>query len=124
MSNPIFIDPAMPETVISINCFFDEILHSLGHKYDSQARLSKAQSITIAAVTEECFSQNQQATLDFLNGHGYIPPLFYNPLQPMPPCLARSPLAVRTFDLAQVRLLDTFTVPVCHNIRIKHCKIY
>ena len=63
----------MPEKIITLYCFFDELLKALGHHDDPQARLSTAEVMTLATVAAELFTCNQQAALDFLSSHGYIP---------------------------------------------------
>ena len=89
--------------------------------------------MTIALVAAEFFTGNQQAALDFLSSHGYIPSFsksrFNRRLHRLPETLWQQAL----FVLAQmhqksnpdrVHVVDTFPVPVCHNIRIKRCKLY
>ena len=43
----------MPEQIITIYCFFDELLKALGHKDDPQAKLTTAEIMTIAIVAAE-----------------------------------------------------------------------
>ncbi len=64
----------MPEKIITLYCFFDELLKALGHKDDAQAKLCTAEVMTVAAVAAEFFTGNQQAALAFLSSHGYIKP--------------------------------------------------
>ena len=56
----------MPETIITIYCFLDELLKAVGHRDDPQARLTTAEIMTIALVAAELFTGNQQKALDFL----------------------------------------------------------
>ena len=112
----------MPEKIITIYCFFQEFLNALGHRDDPQARLSTAQIMTIAIVAAELFTGNQQAALDFLTSHGYIPALsksrFNRRLHRIPETLWQMAL----FVLAQIHqksnpdrrghVVDTFPVPV------------
>src|SRR4051794_27528242 len=62
----------MPETIITIYCFFDELLKTIHHRDDKQANLSTAEIMTIATVAAELFTGNQQKALDLLIGHGYV----------------------------------------------------
>ena len=123
----------MPEKIITLYCFFDELLKALGHKDDAQAQLSTAEIMTIAAVAAEFFTGNQQKALDFLISHGYImlfsKSRFNRRLHQIPESLWQLIL----FMLAQMHqksnqerehVVDTFPVPVCRNIRITRCKIY
>ena len=51
----------MTDKIITIYCFFEELLTALNHRDDPQARLSTAEVMTIAAVAAEFFTGNQQA---------------------------------------------------------------
>lgn len=123
----------MPEKIITIYCFCDELIKAIGHRDDPQAQLTTAQIMTIALVAAELFVGNQQAALDFLSGHGYLPPFsksrFNRRLHALPETLWQFALSV----LAQVHqrsnperlhIVDTCPVPVCRNIRIQRCRIY
>jgi len=123
----------VPETIITIYCFFDELLQALGHKDDVQAQLSTAEVMTIALVAAEFFTGNQQKALDFLTSHGYIAPLsksrFNRRLHRIPETLWQMALFVlaqihQKTNAERVHVVDTFPVPVCHNIRIRRCKLY
>jgi methylglyoxal synthase len=50
----------VPETIITIYYFFDELLKALGHKDDVQAQLSTAEVMTIAVVAAEFFTRQPQ----------------------------------------------------------------
>lgn len=123
----------MPETIITIYCFFDELLKAAGHRDDPQTRLSTAQVMTIALVAAEFFTGNQQTALDFLASHGYIKPFsksrFNRRLHQIPETLWQFALSVlaqihQKANPERVHIVDTFPVPVCHNIRIRRCKLY
>lgn len=120
----------MPETIITLYYFFDELLKAIDYHDDEQAKVSTAEIMTIAAVACELFTGNHQKSLDFLTSHRYIPTLsksrFNRRLHAIPESLWQFAFHV----LAQVKkqtltfLVDTFPVPVCRNIRISRCKIY
>lgn len=123
----------MPVQIITMYCFFDELLKALNYQDDPQARLSTAEVMTVALVAAEFFTGNQQLALLFLVNHGYIKPFsksrFNRRLHALPEAVWQFALHA----LAQVHLqtnpgklyiIDTFPVPVCRNIRIKRCKIY
>ena len=123
----------MPQKIITIYCFFDELLKALGHKDDPQAQLSTAEVMTIATVAAELFTGNQQKALDFLTSHGYIATFsksrFNRRLHRIPETLWQFALFVlaqihQKTNPEQVHIVDTFPVPVCHNIRIRRCKLY
>ncbi len=120
----------MPETIITLYCFFDELLKALNYQDDEQARVSTAEVMTIATVATEFFTGNHQKSLDFLISHRYIPTFsksrFSRRLHRIPESLWQFALHI----LAQIKeqttafLVDSFPVPVCKNVRIKRCKIY
>ena len=123
----------MPEKIITLYCFFDELLKALGHRDDKQAQVSTAEIMTIAAVAAEFFTGNQQKALDFLIGHGYVKPLsksrFNRRLHRIPESLWQLVLFTRaqihqSANAQGIHIVDTFRVPVCSNIRIRGCRIY
>lgn len=127
------MEPAMPDKIISIYCFFDELLKAMNCRDDKQARVSTAEIMTVAVVAAEFFVGNQQAALDFLISHRYIKPLSKSRFNRRLHHLPESLWQVATYVLAQAHqqtnlnntfIVDTFPVPVCRNIRIKRCKIY
>ena len=123
----------MPQKIITLYCFFDELLKALEHKDDAQAQLSTAEIMTIAAVAAEFFTGNQQKALDFLTSHGYIRPFsksrFNRRLHALPETLWQLALYVlaqihQKTNPERLHIVDTFPVTICRNIRIKRCKIY
>lgn len=64
----------MPEKIITLYYFFDELLKAIAHNDDPQTRVSTAEVMTVATVAAECFTGNHQKSLDFLISHRYIPP--------------------------------------------------
>jgi hypothetical protein len=123
----------LPEKIITIYCFFEELLHSLGHRDDPQVILTDAEIMTIATVAAEFFVGNQQASLIFLISHGYIKPFsksrFCRRLQELPESLWQIALWVlaqahQLNNTDNFQIVDSFPVPVCRNIRISRCKIY
>ncbi len=120
----------MPEKIITLYCFFDDLLKALGHRDDPQAVVSTAEVMTVAAVAAEFFTGNHQKSLDFLCSHGYIPALsksrFSRRLHRIPESLWQFAMHVlaRIKERTNAFLVDSFPVPVCKNIRISRCKIY
>jgi hypothetical protein len=123
----------VPEKIIALYCFFDDLLQALHYRDDPQTQLSTAEVMTIAAVAAEFFTGNQQAALVFLSSHHYIRPFsksrFNRRLHRLPETVWQWALAVlaafhETANGEGIHLVDTFPIPVCRNIRIKRCKIY
>ncbi len=107
----------MTDKIITIYCFFEELLKALNHRDDPQARLSTAEVMTIAAVAAEFFTGNQQAALDFLSSHGYIAPFsksrFNRRLHRLPEALWQLALLVlaqihQKSNPKRVHIVDTF----------------
>jgi hypothetical protein len=92
----------VPQQIITIYCFFDQLLKALGHKDDPQAKRTTAQSMTIATVAAQFSSANQQNAPDFLTSHGYLRPFsksrFNHRLHALPEALWQLALSV----LAQI----------------------
>ncbi len=111
----------MPEKIITLYCFFDELLKALGHKDDRQAQLGTAEVMTVATVAAEFFTGNQQKALDFLTSHGYVAPLsksrFNRRLHRIPETLWQFALSLlaqihQSANPERVHIVDTFPVPV------------
>jgi IS5 family transposase len=123
----------LPEKIITLYCFFAELLSSLGHKDDPQAILTDAEIMTVAAVAAEFFVGNHQASLNFLSSHGYIKPFSKSRFCRRLQAIAESRWQLALWILAQAHqsinldnyhIVDTFPVPVCRNIRTFRCRIY
>ena len=123
----------MPDKIISIYCFFDELLKAVNHQDDKQAQLSTAEVMTVAVVAAEFFTGNQQLALNLLTSHGYIKAFSKSRFNRRLHQIPESFWQFAQFVLAQIHqqtnpnntfIVDTFPVPVCRNIRIKRCKIY
>jgi len=141
----------MPEKIITLYCFFDELLRALDHHDDPQCVLSTAQVMTVAAVAAAFFIGNQQTALTFLISHGYIQASaksrFNRQLHCIPESLWQYALSLMARihfrsnncraddkDNAEKRgafsrddnefIVDSFPIPLCRNIRIKRCHIY
>jgi hypothetical protein len=123
----------MPEKIITIYCFFDELLKAVGYRDDTQVQLTTAEIMTIATVAAELFTGNHQKALDLLTSHGYVKPFsksrFNRRLHRIPESLWQLALYVmgqihQQANPERLHIVDTFPLPVCRNIRIKRCHIY
>lgn len=120
--------------IITIYCVCDDFLISVEHKDDPQSQMSTSEVMTTALVASSYFSGNHEKSRQFLKEHGYIPQMlsksqFNRRLHQISESLWQSFMDM----LAQIAhsnnplktyLVDSFPVPVCHNIRIKRCSIY
>ena len=108
-------------------------MKALGYKDDTQTIMSTAEVITTAFVAARYYGGSHELSREFLSEHGYITRMlsksrFNRRLHKIPvyvwlvlwifwpDCHLNNPL--KTY------LIDSFPVPVCHNIRIKRCNIY
>lgn len=128
----------MPEKIITLYCFFDDLLKAIQYRDDPQARLCSAEVMTVAAVAAEFFTGNQQKALTFLISHGYIKPFSKSRFNRRLHCLPENLWQFALYVLAQIHqataasissltsslIVDTFPVPVCRNIRIRRCRLY
>lgn len=123
----------MQEKIITIYCFLDDLLTALDHKDHVQAELSTAEIMTVALVAAEFFTGNQSRALLFLIEHGYIKPFsksrFNRRLHAVEDTLWQSVLAVlrqvhQQANADNIFVVDTCPIPVCHNIRIRRCRLY
>ena len=90
--------------------------------------------MTVALVAAEVFTGNNQSlALLFLSEHGYIKPFsksrFNRRLHAIDPSLWQSVLAVlrqvhQQANANNIFVVDTCPIPVCHNIRIRRCRLY
>lgn len=123
----------MPEQIITVYCFFDELQKALGHKDDVRAQITIAEVMTVAVVAAHGFTGNQQAALNHMVSHKYIAPLSKSRFNRRLHQIPESYWQFALFVLAQIRqktnpreeyIVDSFPVPVCRNIRIRRCSIY
>ena len=123
----------MEDTITTTYYLCDEFLKAVGHRDDSQARLSTAQAMTISLVAAAFFCGNLEASRSFLDEYCYIKSDLQESLQPSAPRHRPIPLAT-LFDLLaevfkheyseQPYVVDSLPVAVCDNIRIRRCKLY
>lgn len=124
----------MEAQIITIFCVIDDILKSIDFYDDRQVKISTAEVITIAISAGMFFGGNQEKTRTFFRDHKYVKDVisksqFNRRLHR----IDESIWELIHFTLAQIFIsqntmqkyaVDSFPVEVCHNIRIKRCKIY
>ena len=62
----------MEDTIITIYCLCEDFLKAVGHRDDSQVRLSTAEVMTIPLVACAFFGGNIEASRSFLDEYAYI----------------------------------------------------
>jgi hypothetical protein len=123
----------MDTRIIFVYCLCDDLLKILGHREDSQCRVTDAEILTTALVAALEFGGCLKRSSRFLYQHGYVPVAlspgrFVRRLQRCEPFIR--PLFQGLASLAQemntdqLYILDSFPFPVCDNIRIRRCRRY
>lgn len=124
----------MQDTIVTIYCLCDDLLKALSYRDDRQSRYSGAEVMTVPLIAASFFGGNQAFTRQFLYTHGYTrhtlsASRFCRRLQALPQSvwnLLFSLLAevFQQTNQDQVYVVDSLPVPVCHNIRIKRCRLF
>jgi len=125
---------AMHKQIITIFCLCDDFLQAYGHSDDLQARMSTAEVMTTALVAAWFFQGHHANACRFLKEHGYIPSMlspsrFNRRLHQIDEVCWQALffLLARIYRLANPSgdyIVDSCPVPVCHNLRIRRCKLY
>ena len=123
----------MDTQLTTIYCLSDDLLHALGHREDTQRRMSDAEVMTTALAATRFFRGNFAAARRFLQSYGYIPRM-----------LSRGAFSQRMHRLTEhfrllfqvlaesfkaregpgFYLLDSFPIAACDNVRIARCRLY
>ena len=115
-------------------CLCDDFLISEGWSDDPQSTMSTAEVMTAALTAAAFFSGSYEKSRVFLEQHGYMPAMlsksqFSRRLSGIPESVWRGltkqlAMPFHKMNSLKIYLADSFPVPVCRNIRIRHCKIY
>lgn len=125
----------MNHTITTIYYLLDEFLKAIHHRDDPQVRLSTAEVMTIPLVAAAFFGANLDKTRLFLQEYGYMPKMISKShlnrrlhaidlalWQGLFSLLAE--LFKQRHESERTYVVDSLPVPVCDNIRIRHCRIY
>ncbi len=124
----------MQDTITTMFCLCDDFLKANGCHDDRQCRVSTAQIMTVPLVAAALFSGNLALTRRFLVLHGYCrhdlsASRFCRRLHAIDKALWHT--LFRLLGEVFVRhnatanyVIDSLPVPVCDNIRIKHCRLF
>ncbi|MBD0378436.1 MAG: IS982 family transposase, partial [Flavisolibacter sp.] len=63
----------LPDKVIAIYCFADDLLKSIGHKTKEGCRTTDAEIITTALISALVFKGNQSVSIPSMRSHAMIP---------------------------------------------------
>lgn len=124
----------MIDQITTLFVLCDDLLKSLGHRDDPQRRMSTAEVMTTALVATLYFGSNHEKSRACLKAFGLIPDMlsksrFCRCLQAIPEAYWHWLLALMAQVVERVKpashfALDSFPIPVCHNIRIIDCRLY
>jgi hypothetical protein len=120
------------DKVIAIYCLVDDLLQTCGHQTAAGCRCTDAEIITTALVSALLFKGNQSLTIDYMRTHNMAPALplksgFTKRLHRLADLLyslfQQLGTIVKELNCSGMYILDSFPLPVCHNIRISRCKL-
>lgn len=122
----------LPDKVIVVYCFTDDLLKAIEHKTKEGCRTSDAEIITTALISALLFKGNQSLSIQYMRSHNMAPLLpkksgFTKRLHGL--CDQLLMLFQQVGDLLKQLncthryILDSFPLAVCHNIRIYRCKL-
>ncbi len=122
----------LPDKVIAIYCFSDDLLKAMGHKTKEGCRTTDAEIITTALVSALVFKGNQSVSIHYMQSHNMIPLLpkksgFTKRLHRLTELLwmlfQQLGHLIKQLNVTHRYILDSFPLSVCHNIRIPDAKL-
>jgi Transposase DDE domain len=121
----------LSDKVLIIYCFVDDFLKAIGQKNDKQRKFTDAQVIATALIAAKKFNCNYNAALDFMSSYeGFYPidrGVFSTRLKRLIPLIdlifKHLSHTLKSLNLTQDYIIDTFPVSVCRNIRIPKCRL-
>lgn len=122
----------LPDKVIAIYCFTDDLLKAIGHTTKEGCLTSDAEIITTAVVSALLFKGNQSLSLHYMRSHNMAPLLpqksgFTKRLHALSELLwmlfQQVGHLIKELHCTSRYLLDSFPIAVCHNIRIHRCHL-
>jgi hypothetical protein len=122
----------LPDKVIAIYCFCDDLLKALDHPTKAGCRTTDAEIITTALVSALFFRGNQSLSIHYMRAHNLAPGLphksgFTKRLHAVSELLLtvfqQVGHLVKHLHCGHRYLLDSFPVAACHLARLKHCRL-
>ena len=116
---------------IAIYILLDDILQVIGHKENSHRQVNDAMVMTTVLVAAWYFGGNWESARSYMQSH-HCPAMlsksrFNRRLHALAACCQQCfrvlGWAFKTSQVRQHYVLDTFPVAVCHNIRIRRCRL-
>ena len=122
----------LPDKVIAIYCFCDDLLKAIQHHTREGCRTTDAEIIATALVGALFFRGNQCLGIDYMRSHNMAPRLpkksgFSKRLHAVSELLLtvfqQVGHLIKRLDCSKRYLLDSFPVEACHLARLKHCHL-
>ena len=121
----------LQDKVIAIYCTIDDILKEMGHQEHNNRKCTDSQVLTVAIVSSKFFGGNQTTALSYFRSHIFDNMInksgFTKRLHKLKELLMHIFFSIgRIFKYIHCEMeyiIDSFPVKVCHNIRIKRCKL-
>jgi hypothetical protein len=124
----------MQDTILTIYCLCDDLLKAMNYQDHQQTRFSAAEVMCVPVIACACFGGNMARTRAFLHSHGYFKvhlsaSRFSRRLSALPESLWHTLFCLLSQIFQQHNrsndyVVDSFPVAVCHNIRIKRCRLF
>jgi hypothetical protein len=123
----------MDDKIIATFCLCDDLLQAIHHQESLQAQMNDAEVMTTALVAALFFRGNHECARAMLKQHGYIPHMlsksrFNRRLHRV------KDIFILLFDLLgqiwktlnidAIYIIDSVSIAVCDNIRIRRSKLY
>lgn len=122
----------MINEIVAIYSIIDDILRAMGHQEDCRRQMSDAEVFTTALVAGLFFSTNQEKAREYMADTGLIPKMlsksrFNRRLHAiadlMDDLFHQLGMGLKQVSATTEYLIDSFPIPVCHNIRINRCRL-
>jgi hypothetical protein len=122
----------LPDKVIAIYCFTDDLLNTIGHQTKEGCRTTDAEILTTALLSALVFQGNQSLSIHSMRSHNMAPLLpqksgFTKRLHAL--CDLRWMIfqqvghVIKHLSCEHRYLLDSFPVEACQLTRLKHCPL-
>ena len=122
----------LPDKVIAIYCFWDDVLKAMGHKTKENCRTTDAEILTTALVSALLFKGNQSISIHYMRSHNMLPLVpkktgftkrLHNLAELLWTIFQQLGHLIKQLHVSHRYILDSFPLPVCQNIRMPHCKL-
>lgn len=122
----------MIDEIIAIYVIIDDLLKAVGHVEDNRIAMSDAEVITSALVAAKFFGGNHETACKHLKEDGLIPTMlsksrfsrrWHRLFLPLLDLFDYFGQILKSLNLGDEYLLDSFPVAVCDNIRIPKAKL-